>query len=133
MKVYLAICLLVFSSLSVAEEYRQVGRYSSVLIAPSQSQLDPLTQYVDLNVPKHLTHIHEVVNYVLAPTGYRVPMDSELLDSYFVAVGKQPLPNSQRKLKGTVVDVLKVLVGEGFIVVRDDIQRTLVLDFIGRE
>ncbi|AHJ02735.1 hypothetical protein ACUT8K_002924 [Vibrio parahaemolyticus] len=120
------------SNICMADDFVRTGRYSKSLIKPSDTQLDPLKMNVDLVFPKYVSTVGDAVQYLLLPTGYSIPSNSEWLDPAFVIVGKQPLPINQRKIKGSVKDVLKALAGDQFIVVRDDVNRLVAMDYMER-
>lgn len=129
---FLFICMLLSTS-AMANTYHQVGRYSETVVAPNAYQQDPLKQLVDISFPPQIQNVHQALSFVLGPTGYSLPTDFSWLDEKLIVVGKQKLPNSQRKIRGSVSQVVRTLVGRDFVVVRDDVNRLLVLDFIGRE
>lgn len=111
-------------------EYRATGRYTSTKMAPTPVQQDPLQQHVTLQFPAHVKDVQTAIRYVLWPTGYSLPPHPEYMDDALVRVGMQKLPNAQRRVKGTVGDVLRVLAGPGFVLVRDDVRRWVLLDYI---
>ncbi|HAV1520161.1 TPA: hypothetical protein JG825_003480 [Vibrio parahaemolyticus] len=127
------LCLFfITTNVCMANDFVRTGRYSKSLAKPSQSQQDPLSMNVDLVFPKYVMTVGDAIQYLLLPTGYSVPSNSEWLDPAFVIVGKQPLPINQKKIKGSVKDVLKALTGERFIVVRDDVNRLVAMDYMER-
>lgn len=131
----LGVCMLNFtvSSYVLATPMKSAGRYSQVAMEPTKENRDPLRQLVEINFPKHIKTVEGAVRFVTEPTGYRLPENKEFIDSAFVELGEKPLPISQRTLKGSVSDVLSALVGGNFVLVRDDVRRLIVLDYIGRE
>lgn len=122
----------IFSNLCMADNFVRTGRYSKSLAKPSESQQDPLRMSVDLVFPKYVSTVGDAIEYLLLPTGYSIPKQSEWLDPAFITVGKQRLPINQRKIKGSVKGVLKALTGEQFIVVRDDVNRLVAMDYMER-
>lgn len=121
------------TSTAIAADYKSVGRYTKIKMAPSFEEKDPLLMQIEIVFPKHIKSLHEAMAFVLEPTGYKLPKDMALIDSALVTVGGQPVPVSQKKIRGSVIDVLKALAGPNFIVVRDDVRRLVALDYLGTE
>ncbi|ENN6469919.1 hypothetical protein AB9X29_003720 [Vibrio vulnificus] len=111
-------------------EYERTGRYSKSIVAPNSSQYDPLSMVVQVNYPSYIKNIGDAVAYTLEPTGYRLPHKKDWLDPAFLVVGNKPLPITQRLMKGRVNEVLRVLVGPRFVVVRDDVNRFVTMDYM---
>lgn len=132
-KIIIALVATLGSCFADASATKSAGRYSQVTMAPTAENIDPLKQLVVINFPRHITTVEAAIRFVTKPTGYHLPSDDRLLDKAFLTVGAKPLPISQRRLKGTVAEVVSVLVGNGFVLVRDDVRRLIVLDYIGRE
>lgn len=139
MKNKLPLCLMIaiffgfFHSNLNASEYKSVGRYTEIRMSPGFEERDPLLMQVEIVFPKHISSVHEAISFVLEPTGYKLPSEMDHIDDSLVIVGVQKLPVSQKKIRGSVVDVLRALAGPNFIVVRDDVRRLVVLDYLGRE
>lgn len=132
-KIVIALVAVIGSCFADASTMKSAGRYSQVAMAPTSENRDPLKQLVVINFPRHIKTVEAAIRFVTEPTGYHLPNDAELLDQAFITVGAKPLPISQRRLKGTVAEVVSVLVGSGFVLVRDDVRRLIVLDYIGRD
>lgn len=124
--------LLVFSvsTMLQASDYQTLGRYHEAKIQIAPAAADPLKQIVFIEFPYTVQVIGDAVEMTLAPTGYRLP-PSASLDRRFLTLLSKPLPVSQRALRGSVLEILHVLGGEPFVVVRDPINRTLTLDAVG--
>ncbi|HAS8195764.1 TPA: hypothetical protein I7682_17940 [Vibrio vulnificus] len=127
----LGVVFMLLANHVMANEYVTSGRYSESKLAPSQSQLDPMVQSVSIRFPKHIKTVGEAIRYVVSPTGYQLPEDFNLLDPALIEVGMKKLPISQRQISGKVSEVIRTLAGPGFIVVRDDVRRLIVLDYVG--
>ena len=115
---------------SSANDFRKVGRYYLVKNELRQEQIDPLKQFVDINFPASVETIEQAYRYLLHPTGYQLA-NLNSIDPKFFILSKNKLPVSQRNLKGKVVTLLNILSGSDFIVVRDDLSRTIAVDFKG--
>ncbi len=129
--ILLATMLAAAATGAISAEMKQVNRYTHVLIKPSKDATDPLSQVVDIQFPPNILRVADAIRYVLEPTGYKLPEQSQYLDRALIKVGGQKLPISQRKVRGSICEVLRVLAGPGFVVVRDDVNRLVVLDYMG--
>lgn len=102
-----------------------VARYSTVQLAPSLAQRDPLAAPVVSVLPASVTRIGEAVETLLGPSGYRLaspfaaePERAELLDL--------PLPEAHRTLQPLPLrTALKILAGPTFTLVEDPVHRLI--------
>ncbi len=102
-----------------------IARYSTIHPAPSLEQQDPLAAPVTVRLPATVSRVGEVVDLLLAPSGYRLapaqaaaPERAELLDL--------PLPEAHRALGPLPLRVaLKILAGPAFTLVEDPVHRLI--------
>jgi type IV pili sensor histidine kinase/response regulator len=113
-----------------AETKARTGRYSASVMTPTESQHDPLSMVVVMNFHSDIETVGDAIQFVLGPTGYKVPENVDWLDPAFVIVGNKALPISQRRMSGAVNDVLRALTGRYFVVVRDDVNRLVTMDYM---
>lgn len=112
-----------------AADYERMGRYYDVRISMSSAQLDPLQQLVIIEFPATVNTLANAYEFLLMPTGYSLAQPTNL-DRNFVNLMNKALPISQRKIRGTVAEILQVLAGINYVVVRDPLERTISLDAI---
>lgn len=108
-------------------EYEIVGRYHEVKVEIKQYQMEPLLQRVTVEFPDGISTLAEAFTFLLTPSGYSLA-SAEYLDPRFIGILNKPLPVNQRKLRGTVIDLLHTLAGKRFLVVIDSLNRTVSLD-----
>lgn len=130
----LSIAVLFFFSVicnqcTAADNYDRLGRYYWKKTELSAAQIDPLQQVVDIEFPSSVLTLANAYEFVLNPTGYSLAK-AQYLDANFIAIINSPLPVSQRKLRGKVIDILNVLSGSSYVVVRDPFIRTIALDSV---
>lgn len=108
-------------------DFHREGRYFLKKIVMAAEQRDPLQQMVQINFPPSVVSIESAYRYVLLPTGYQLAGFNSI-DQRFAVMAANPLPISQRNLQGRVIDILGVLAGDDFVVVRDDLTRLVAID-----
>ncbi|MEH6454914.1 MAG: hypothetical protein V7749_01200 [Cocleimonas sp.] len=123
----LSIALLHVSSVFADDGYTHVGRYYKQKILITAAQRDPLLQKVEVIFPFSVQNIESAYRHLLAPTGYTLAK-FEAIDKNFITLASKKLPLSQREVKGRVIDLLNLLAGSDFIVVRDDLLRVVAID-----
>ena len=102
-----------------------VARYSTVQLAPSLAQRDPLAAPVVSVLPASVTRIGEAVEPLLGPSGYRLASPfaaeaerAELLDL--------PLPEAHHMLGPLPLrTALAILAGPAFRLVEDPVHRLI--------
>jgi len=125
----LLIMTLAISAPLCAAEYERMGRYYDVKISMTTAQMDPLQQLVVIEFPETVNSLANAYEFLLMPTGYSLASEQNL-DLNFVRLMNKALPISQRRIKGTVSEILQVLAGSNYVVVRDPLERTISLDAI---
>ncbi|QIL83823.1 hypothetical protein G7047_10705 [Diaphorobacter sp. HDW4A] len=103
----------------------RIGQYSTQASRPSDSEIEPLDVFVELNFPRQsVATVGDAVNYTLMRTGW--VLDKAQLGSDAVAFLALSLPESQRRI-GTyrVRDVLQTLVGSSWNWKEDPVHRQL--------
>lgn len=123
----ISIALLNSSSAFADEGYKNVGRYYKQKVMISVEQRDPLMQKVEVTFPSSVQNIESAYRYLLAPTGYTLAK-FEAIDKKFITLSSRKLPLSQREVKGSVIDILNLIAGSDFVVVRDDLLRVIAID-----
>lgn len=108
-------------------DYQREGRYFLKKISIAVAQRDPLQQMVQIDFPPSVVTIENAYRYVLSPTGYQLA-GFYSIDKRFAVLAANTLPVSQRNLQGRVIDILGVLAGQDFVVVRDDLARLIAID-----
>ncbi len=105
----------------------QVSRYSTLPLAPSEIDLDPLAVVARVTFPRPVVNtVGDAVDYLLLRTGYRLAEDASSRDPVVAALFKRPLPESHRVLGPYRVSaMLRVLMGRRFELVVDEATRTL--------
>lgn len=119
--------MMVLSQPLQAGEYKHLGRYYLAKQNIKLEQRDPLQQYVQILFPTSVHTIESAYRYLLAPTGYTLA-DFNVIDKKFLSLSTKSLPVSQRAVNGKVIDLLNLLAGNEFVVVRDDLSREIAVD-----
>lgn len=115
-----------FSSFSYAE-YTQVSRYLEVKMKAKQEQVNPLYSVVRVEFPVMIITVKDAIDYVLDDTGYEV-VHEQLWTKEMSLILSAKISHTQRDLKNTplkILDVIDLIVGEAFYVVRDPIRRKI--------
>lgn len=103
----------------------QTDRYTVVKLLPTESQLDPLAAVVQVRFPGQILNTEQAIHYVLDESGYEL-VSSDVWTPEMKIMLSNVLPVVQRDLSDTpmtVVNVLEVLAGQAFRVVRDPLRR----------
>lgn len=102
-----------------------VARYSTVQLAPSLAQRDPLAAPVVSVLPASVTRIGEAVETLLGPSGYRLasPLAAEAERAELLDL---PLPEAHRMLGPLPLrTALAILAGPAFRLVEDPVHRLI--------
>ncbi len=102
-----------------------VARYSTVQLAPSLAQRDPLAAPVVSVLPASVTRIGEAVETLLGPSGYRLasPLAAEAERAELLDL---PLPEAHRMLGPLPLrTALAILAGSAFRLVEDPVHRLI--------
>ena len=102
-----------------------VARYSTVQLAPSLAQRDPLAAPGISVLPASVTRIGEAVETLLGPSGYRLasPLAAEAERAELLDL---PLPEAHRMLGPLPLrTALAILAGPSFRLVEDPVHRLI--------
>lgn len=102
-----------------------VARYSTVQLAPSLAQRDPLAAPVVSVLPASVTRIGEAVETLLGPSGYRLasPLAAEAERAELLDL---PLPEAHHMLGPLPLrTALAILAGPAFRLVEDPVHRLI--------
>ena len=116
-------CVLALGCVAADAAEQHIARYS-VLEHPSELiERDPLATSVDRAPPVSVTRIGEAIDWLLAPSGYRLS-SLETAAPGRAALLALPLPESQRTLAHLPLRAaLQVLAGPAFRLVEDPVHR----------
>lgn len=109
-----------------------VARYSTVQLAPSLAQRDPLAAPVVSVLPASVTRIGEAVETLLGPSGYRLasPLAAEAERAELLDL---PLPEAHRMLGPLPLrTALAILAGPAFRLVEDPVHRLISFERCGQ-
>jgi len=126
-----AICfagLCTLTSVNLQANDVQVGRYSSLTAAPTESQTELLATTVAVRLPGRIQTVGEAVRYLLQRSGYRLAAP-ESIGPDTVALFALPLPAVHRSLGPmTLRDALKTLAGPVFQLIQDPVHRLITFE-----
>ena len=106
----------------------QVGRYSLLAAAPTESQTKLLATTVAVRLPGRIQTVGEAVQYLLQRSGYRLAAP-ESIGPDTVALFALPLPAVHRSLGPiTLRDALETLAGPVFNLVQDPVHRLITFE-----
>ena len=116
------------SKLSLANEsITQTGRYLTVSNHPKISQIDLLSQSIQIRFPEKVQTVGDAVNYILRFSGYGLIAENKMDKALEVTLAK-PLPIIDRELGPMPLkEGLAILVGSAFYLYQDPVNR--VVDF----
>lgn len=100
-----------------------VGRYLTVANHAETSQIDPLTQTIQVKLPSHVKTVGDAIEHLLRFSSYRL-IDKSQLTPEVANLLKLPLPQSVRNLGPvTLKDGLLTLAGQPFGLLVDPVHR----------
>ena len=79
------------------EGERQVGRYQSTALNPSDEQIDLLSTVVDIEFPEEINTLGQAIAHLLNGSGYRL-LSAKLAEPNRSHLFAMPLPTVQRQL-----------------------------------
>ena len=101
----------------------QVGRYATVLAAPSVEQADLLTAQVSMSFPEFVVTVGQAVEHLLQSSGYRLS-PQQAAEPTRQSLLNLPLPEPHRKLGPMPLKTaLETLAGPAFRLVEDPVHR----------
>lgn len=108
---------------SAGENASQVGRYLTVSNKPKPSQINLLSQIVQIRFPQNVQSIGDAMSYLLQFSGYSLVSDLRMSEALKTTVSKT-LPVVDRELGPiSLKDGLTTLAGPAFYLVQDPINR----------
>jgi type IV pili sensor histidine kinase/response regulator len=104
-----------------------VGRYLTVSNKPKSSQLDLLSQVIQIRFPQSVQTIGDAMNYALRLSGYGLIPSDRMSEELKTTLGK-PLPAIDRNFGPmSLKNALSTLAGPAFNLVQDPLNR--MVDF----
>ena len=123
-----ALSLFLIGSFSAkCAEHVVTDRYTVVRLAPEKYQVEPLTAVIQVKFPGQILSAEQAVHYILDESGYELVERSIWTPEMVIMLGNN-LPLVQRDLTKTpmtVIDVLGVIAGPAFNVIRDPLRRKI--------
>ena len=108
----------------------QLGRYQSVLLQPSDEQIDLLSHIVEIDLPEQVSTVGQAITQLLDGSGFRL-LSPKLAESYRSHLFAMPLPDVQRQLGPlSLRQVLILLGGPAFCLVIDPTYRLVSFELI---
>ena len=115
------VCLIGSSDLLARDV--QVGRYASVIAAPTEAQANLLSSMVRVKFPSRVKTVGGAVRHLLSSSGYRLAGEAAADPTRFGLLGL-PLPKAHRSLGPMALrDALETLGGPAFRLVADPLHR----------
>jgi type IV pili sensor histidine kinase/response regulator len=101
----------------------QIGRYLTVENKPSLSQMDLLSQTIQVRFPQNIQTVGDAMNYVLRLSGYSLIPSDHMSHALKITLTK-PLPAIDRDFGPMPLkDALITLAGPAFYLVQDPLNR----------
>jgi len=108
----------------------QVGRYQSVMLEPTDEQIDLLSHIVEIELPEQINTIGQAISHILDGSGYRL-LSPKLAESYRSHLFAMPLPEVQRQLGPlSLRQALQLLGGPAFCLVIEPTYRLMSFELI---
>lgn len=108
----------------------QVGRYQSVMVEPTDEQLDLLSHIVEMELPGRINTIGQAISHLLDGSGYRL-LSPKLAECYRSHLFAMPLPQVQRQLGPlSLRQALELIGGPAFRLVIDPTYRLVSFELI---
>ena len=106
----------------------QVARYSVIQPGPALDQQDLLALTAPRQVPAAIVTVGGAVEWVLAPSGYRL-VDADVLSTAVTGLLNLPLPDAHRQFDALPLkEVIALLVGPAFVLVQDPVHRLMAFE-----
>jgi conjugative transfer region protein (TIGR03748 family) len=107
------------------ESMTQAGRYLTISTKPKASQINLLSQIIQVRFPQNIQTIRDGMHYLLRFSGYSLIPDSWMSKEFRLTLSK-PLPLIDRELGPiSLKDSLLVLAGPAFSLVEYPIKRDI--------
>lgn len=99
--------LLTVNALAVQEQ--RVGRYTIVKIAPTASEVEPLSAIKALRFPEHIQDVYSAIVHLMQQTGYTLKLNEDTRQ----LLTDLKLPQAHRELSPlSIIDALHILLGD---------------------
>jgi conjugative transfer region protein (TIGR03748 family) len=109
----------------------QVGRYASLIAAPTEAQSNLLSKMVKVQFPSRVKTVGAAIQHLLRGSGYRLAGVSAADPARFDLLNF-PLPTAHRSLGPmTIQDALETLGGPAFRLVEDPLHRLVSFESCG--
>ena len=108
----------------------QVGRYQTVILQPTDEQLDLLSSIVEIELPGDIKTVGQAIVHLLDGSGYRL-LSPKLAEPYRVLLFSLPLPKVQRQLGPiSLRQALEMLSGPAFRLVIEPAYRLVSFELV---
>ncbi|MBB1333914.1 hypothetical protein [Pseudoalteromonas sp. SR41-6] len=107
------------------ESYYQVSRYLESKMVAAPSQLNPLDSVIRIKFPMTIITVKDAIDYVLDDSGYEIVHEQFRTEEMSLILSAK-IAHTQRDLSDsplTILDVINLVVGDPFYVVRDPLRR----------
>lgn len=124
---FIAIILLgvLFNKICLADNVTPIGRYSTVVNKPKLSQVDLLSQPVQVRFAQSIQTVGDAVEYLLRFSGYSLIPEYQRSIPVKITLDK-PLPVVDRELGPiTLKEGLITLIGPAFYLIQDPVNRVV--------
>ena len=106
----------------------QVARYSVIQPGPALGQQDLLALTTPRQVPEAIVTVGGAVEWVLAPSGYRL-VGADRLSTAVKNLLNLPLPDAHRQFEALPLkEIIALLVGPAFVLVQDPVHRLMTFE-----
>lgn len=112
-----------FDTTCIADDVNQIGRYLTITNKARPEQISLMSQTIQVRFPQDVQTIESAIKYLLRFSGYSLVMTKKMSTASQIILGKQ-LPVVDRELGPIPLkDALTVLIGPGFNLSYDPINR----------
>jgi conjugative transfer region protein (TIGR03748 family) len=119
------ICAIFCNACLAYENVTQIGRYSTISNKPKSSQINLLSQTIQIRFTRNIQTIGDAINYLLTFSGYSLIEKDQMSQALIITLNK-PLPLIDRELGPiSLKDGLITLIGPAFYLTDDPINRTV--------
>ncbi len=119
------ICLMFCASMTDAANQTQISRYITVSNKPVISQINLLSQTVQIRFPESIQTVGDAMKYLLKFSGYSLIAEDKMQPAFKTTLLK-PLPIIDRAIgPESTTDALITLAGPAFFLVNDPVNRTV--------
>ncbi len=117
--------VLLHQECQAGDNITQINRYMTIENKPKFSQVNLLSQLVQVRFTKNIHTVNDAVNYLLRFSGYSLAPNKQRNEALNIILNK-PLPIVDRELGPVALsDGLTTLIGPAFVLMHDPIHRTV--------